>query len=69
MYVWKCDMPDREGVASNPTEMNRFCLQNGFVSWCETSAKDNHGIEDAVRVLVDEVIIFFTHYSFLFLPF
>ena len=48
-------MPDREGIASNPSEMDEYCRRSGFVSWFETSAKENHGIDNAARALIDEV--------------
>ena len=61
--VWKCDMPDREGIASNPSEMDEYCRRSGFVSWFETSAKENHGIDNAARALIDEATPFSFRFS------
>ena len=36
--------------------MDNYCNENGFIGWFETSAKDNLGIEEAARALVQAVL-------------
>jgi hypothetical protein len=36
--------------------MDRFCQENGFVGWFETSAKDNINIEKAAMCLVNKIL-------------
>lgn len=38
--------------------MDEFCNNHGFVGWYETSAKENVGINDALKMLVNHVIIY-----------
>lgn len=51
----KCDQK-RENSTQNPSQMDHFCKENGFVSWFETSAKDNVNIDEAARCLVDNIL-------------
>ena len=37
--------------------MEEFCKEKGFVSYFETSAKENINIDEAARCLVNKVII------------
>ena len=54
----QCDLPEKEGVAASPAQMDDYCQTNGFAAWFETSAKENVGIEDASRTLINEVLSF-----------
>ncbi|KAG9484098.1 hypothetical protein GDO78_009810 [Eleutherodactylus coqui] len=51
----KCDQK-RENSTQNPTYMDHFCKEHGFVAWFETSAKDNVNIDEAARCLVDNIL-------------
>ncbi|KAG0172281.1 rab32, member RAS oncoprotein [Apophysomyces sp. BC1015] len=44
------------GQPVNVSEMNRFCEDNGFVKWFETSAKDNTNIDEAARDLITAIL-------------
>ncbi|KAG9265703.1 ras-related protein Rab-38 [Astyanax mexicanus] len=46
----------REGVCSQIPKLDTFCKENGFVSWFETSAKENTNIEAAARCLVQHIL-------------
>jgi len=48
----KCDQPHE----TNPEGIEAFRKSNGFISWFETSAKTNVGIDEAVRSLVTEIL-------------
>lgn len=37
-------------------KLDNFCRENNFVGWFKTSAKDNIGIEEAVKTLVKNII-------------
>lgn len=49
----KCDLPD---PAVNKEQLDAFCKEHGFVSWFETSAKENKNIEEAVKGLVANIL-------------
>lgn len=51
----KCDQP-KEGIVSNPSKMEEYCKEKGFVGWFETSAKENINIDDAARLLVSQIL-------------
>ncbi|KAM4736749.1 ras-related protein Rab-7L1-like [Anableps anableps] len=36
--------------------IEQFCKANGFMTWMETSVKDNKNIEEAMRRLVEEIL-------------
>lgn len=36
--------------------MQEFCEQKGFASWFETSAKDNLGIDQAAKFLIQKML-------------
>ncbi len=36
--------------------LNKFCEDNGFVAWFETSAKTDHKIDAASRFLVENIL-------------
>jgi len=49
----KCDL------ATTPIDkemMDRFCKENGFIGWFETSAKENINVEEAGRFLVEHIL-------------
>merc|ERR1712000_115549 len=52
----KCDLAGKEGICQDKSQMDKFCQENGFIGWYETSAKDDIGIEDAARKLVEEIL-------------
>ncbi|XP_077206656.1 ras-related protein Rab-32 [Paroedura picta] len=50
----KCDQK-RDG-GQNPSSMDQFCKDGGFVGWFETSAKDDINIDEAARFLVEHIL-------------
>ena len=40
---------------NNASQMEEFCRDKGFVTWFETSAKENINIDEAARCLVSKV--------------
>ncbi|XP_015789782.1 ras-related protein Rab-32 [Tetranychus urticae] len=51
----KCDLPKHENF-SDPSFLDDFCQNNGFVGWYFTSAKDNINIEETASLLISEVL-------------
>ncbi|XP_070695838.1 ras-related protein Rab-7L1-like [Pempheris klunzingeri] len=49
----KCDLAERVVSADS---IDRFSRANGFVTWMETSVKENKNIEEAMRRLVHEIL-------------
>merc|ERR1712217_549612 len=47
----KCDLAGKEGICQDRRQMDKFCEENGFIGWFETSAKSSVGIEDAAKFL------------------
>lgn len=47
---------DEKGWGKTPEEMDQFCKDHGFVTWFETSAKDNVNIETASKKLVEVIL-------------
>jgi hypothetical protein len=35
----------------NPTQLDQYCKDNGFVKWFETSAKESINVEDGINYL------------------
>merc|ERR1712217_421866 len=52
----KCDLAGKEGICQDRRQMDKFCEENGFIGWFETSAKDDVGIEDAAKSLVAKIL-------------
>lgn len=56
-FILQCDQP-KEGIVNNSSKMDEFCKENQFVTWFETSAKDNINIDEATNCLVAKVYNF-----------
>ncbi len=39
-----------------PEEMQAYCEEHGFIAWFETSAKENKGIDAAMKCLVEKIL-------------
>ncbi|XP_076999518.1 ras-related protein Rab-32 [Tamandua tetradactyla] len=50
----KCDQKNHS--SQSPAQLDHFCRENGFVTWFETSAKDNINIEEAAHFLVGTIL-------------
>ncbi|XP_048841794.1 ras-related protein Rab-32a [Brienomyrus brachyistius] len=50
----KCDQKDAS--STNPSILDSFCKEAGFLGWFETSAKDNINVDEAARFLVDNIL-------------
>eukprot|EP01122_Echinamoeba_exundans_P012882 TRINITY_DN5511_c0_g1_i1.p2 TRINITY_DN5511_c0_g1~~TRINITY_DN5511_c0_g1_i1.p2 ORF type:complete len:140 (+),score=51.27 TRINITY_DN5511_c0_g1_i1:597-1016(+) len=46
----------RDEFAKNREQMDRFCRENRFAGWFETSAKDNLNIDKASNFLVNTIL-------------
>eukprot|EP01103_Thecamoeba_quadrilineata_P009809 TRINITY_DN1991_c0_g1_i2.p1 TRINITY_DN1991_c0_g1~~TRINITY_DN1991_c0_g1_i2.p1 ORF type:complete len:179 (-),score=36.32 TRINITY_DN1991_c0_g1_i2:118-654(-) len=46
----------KEAFQKTPAQMEKYCEENGFVGWFETSAKDNINIEKAAKFLVNKIL-------------
>ncbi|KAK9889423.1 hypothetical protein WA026_004695 [Henosepilachna vigintioctopunctata] len=51
----KCDQP-KEGIVNNNNQMDEYCKTEGFSGWFPTSAKDNINIDEAARVLIEQIL-------------
>jgi len=51
----KCDLA-KEGFCQDRTKMDKYCEENGFIGWFETSAKDSVGIDEASKFLVSKIL-------------
>lgn len=51
----KCDQ-SKEGMVTNQSQMEEYCRDRGFVTWYETSAKENVNIDEAARCLVTKML-------------
>jgi hypothetical protein len=49
----KCDIP---GVAIDRAKLDSFCKEHGFIAWFPTSAQDDIGINEAMNVLIGEIL-------------
>lgn len=57
----KCDLDvtednDKKYCGKTEGEMNEFCKMYGFVSWLPVSAKNNVGLDDAMNILIKELL-------------
>eukprot|EP01108_Squamamoeba_japonica_P005428 TRINITY_DN427_c0_g2_i1.p1 TRINITY_DN427_c0_g2~~TRINITY_DN427_c0_g2_i1.p1 ORF type:complete len:250 (+),score=105.91 TRINITY_DN427_c0_g2_i1:107-751(+) len=52
----KCDLPDAADFLANRAQMDRYCTDNGFVGWVETSAKENVNVDKAAKMLVQAIL-------------
>lgn len=46
----------KEGFVKTKKEMDEFCEQKGFAGWFECSAKDNVGIDQAAKFLIQKML-------------
>ncbi|XP_051866816.1 ras-related protein Rab-32-like [Pristis pectinata] len=51
----KCDQ-QWDGLENDPATMDRYCKDNGFVTWFQTSAKDNINVDEAMQFLVGNIL-------------
>ncbi|XP_072528191.1 ras-related protein Rab-38 [Salminus brasiliensis] len=51
----KCDQGS-DVLTNNGIQMDRFCRENGFLGWFETSAKENINIDEAADCLVKHIL-------------
>ncbi|XP_044230304.1 ras-related protein Rab-32 [Thunnus albacares] len=51
----KCDMTGRDGDLVS--SLDSFCNDKGFLGWFETSAKDDINIDEAVALLVKQMML------------
>eukprot|EP00004_Rigifila_ramosa_P018672 TRINITY_DN466_c1_g1_i2.p1 TRINITY_DN466_c1_g1~~TRINITY_DN466_c1_g1_i2.p1 ORF type:complete len:212 (-),score=53.12 TRINITY_DN466_c1_g1_i2:174-809(-) len=51
----KCDLA-KDGMLKSAAQMEKFCEEHGFVSWFETSAKENYNIDKAAKALVSKIL-------------
>jgi len=47
---------NKDGFTKTPAEMEKYCEENGFAGWFETSAKDNLNIDKAAKFLVQKML-------------
>jgi len=46
----------KESFQKTPSQMEKYCEENGFSGWFETSAKENQNIEKAFKFLVSKIL-------------
>ncbi|CAB1343259.1 unnamed protein product [Coregonus sp. 'balchen'] len=51
----KCDQ--KKESFNNTSLMDNFCKETGFLGWFETSAMDNIHVDEAVRFLVENILL------------
>eukprot|EP01090_Pellita_catalonica_P003920 TRINITY_DN1362_c0_g1_i3.p1 TRINITY_DN1362_c0_g1~~TRINITY_DN1362_c0_g1_i3.p1 ORF type:complete len:221 (+),score=44.81 TRINITY_DN1362_c0_g1_i3:143-805(+) len=51
----KCDLA-KESFTRNTAQMDKYCEDNGFAGWFETSAKDNINIDVSAKALVAKIL-------------
>ncbi|XP_034166648.2 ras-related protein Rab-38 [Pangasianodon hypophthalmus] len=52
----KCDQERDDAFTKNYARMEQFCQEHGFISWFETSAKEDINIDEAVTCLVRHIM-------------
>ncbi|CAG8456122.1 7094_t:CDS:2 [Ambispora gerdemannii] len=52
----KCDLLKDGYSNKSESEMIKYCEENGFVKWFDTSAKENHNVDEAARYLVSQIL-------------
>ena len=57
ILILQCDQA-KEGLVNNASQMDEYCADKGFLSWFETSAKEDINISDAAKYLVSKVHVF-----------
>ncbi|XP_015791641.1 ras-related protein Rab-38 [Tetranychus urticae] len=55
LLVNKCDL-EKVGMASDVVQLHSFAQENGFLTWCYVSAKENIGIDDAAKTLIRKIL-------------
>merc|ERR1712000_145609 len=50
----KCDLNPKDGL--NKEDMDKFCAEHGFAGFFQTSAKDNVGIDQGAKFLVQKIL-------------
>jgi len=53
----KCDLA-KEPLNKTGAQLDKYCEDNGFAGWFETSAKDDLNIDEAAQFLVKKVLAF-----------
>ncbi|XP_065652494.1 ras-related protein Rab-32 isoform X2 [Hydra vulgaris] len=51
----KCDLP-KVGTVTNKSYMDNYCIEKGFHSWFETSAKENINVDNVAKSLVEKIL-------------
>jgi len=46
----------KDGFVKSPSQMDQYCREHSFAGWFETSAKDNIGIDKAVKFLISKIL-------------
>jgi len=46
----------KDAFQKTPAQMEKYCEENGFCGWFETSAKDNLNVDKAFRFLVGKIL-------------
>jgi len=54
LYIYQCDMFSKD-FQDKVEHLDEFCKDKGFHAWFQTSAKEDTGIDEAVRCLAAKV--------------
>ncbi|KAH7829720.1 Rab32A5 [Monocercomonoides exilis] len=54
-FILLANKTDLDKNAIDPSQLDQYCKDYGFVKWFETSAKDNINVEEAVNYLVKSI--------------
>jgi len=52
----KIDLAKDSSSQKTPSQMEKYCEENGFSGWFETSAKENQNIDKAFKFLVSKIL-------------